>query len=159
MDIGAMVGAMESRPDKGRFDILVLWLALKNPQKNQAAVAILRHLGKPAVPLLIHEAIKPGKRAHHRIAILEVVRQIGGPVGLDEMLGLQSLLRHRNLGVRQKAERVIMSMSTGGVPSSPEGLATMRAFNPFLAVPSQRQSTGKMAGENVTKPPNHDKSG
>ena len=55
-------------------------------------------------------------------------------------MGLQSLLRHRNPGVGQKAEQVIMSMIPGGPPTSPEAAALARAFNPFLApLPRRRR--------------------
>jgi hypothetical protein len=127
---------MEPPGGEGRFDVLVRWLGLEDPQKNSLAVEMLCHLGKEVVASLIQAAIEPGKRSHHRVAILDVVERIGGPVGWDEMSGLQSLLRHNDPNVALKAERVIMSMSPGGVPTSPEGLAMMRAFNPFLAVPS-----------------------
>jgi hypothetical protein len=125
----------ESVPGTHYFDILVKWLGLNHPQKNRAAVTWLCRLDKPAVPLLVQEAIKPGKRSQHRVAILDVIERIGGPLGPDEMFGLQSLLRHSDPRVREKAEQVIMAASTPGLPDSPEGIALMRAFNPFLATP------------------------
>ncbi len=91
-----MAKSTEPRPGEGRFDALVRLLGSKDPQTRQEAAAMLRQAGKPAAPPLVNEAIKPGKRSHHRIAILDVVQQIGGPLGPDDMSRLQDLLRHRD---------------------------------------------------------------
>lgn len=126
-------------PDTHHFDTLVKWLGLKDPQKNRAAVTLLCRLGKLATPLLVQEATKPGRRPEHLIAILDVIQTLGGPLGLNEMWGLQSLLRHRNPDVCQKAEQVIISQSPSGSPGSPIHTAFMRAFNPFLTPPARRR--------------------
>ena len=130
-----MEGIIETAPTTHYFDTLVKWLGLRDPQKNRAARTLLCRLGTPATPLLVQEAIRPGTRAGHVIAILDVVQQIGGPFGPDELFGLQSLLRHRNRHVVQAAEQIIMSASPCGPPDSPESAALMRAFNPFLTPP------------------------
>ena len=130
--------ATTNRPSQGRFDLLIKWLGLKDPQKKGEAVSLLCRAGRLATPLLVQEAIKSGKRSQHRIAILDVVQQIGGPLGMDELLNLQSLIQHRDPGVRQKAEQVIMAVGPCGLPTSAKELALMRIFNPFLAPPIQR---------------------
>ena len=122
------------RPGEGRFGMLVRWLGLKDTAKKEKAVEMLCRVGKPVTPLLVCEATKPGKRSQHRVAILDVVRRIGGPFELDEVFALQSLLRHRVPAVRQKAEETIMAASPCGAPDSPETAAMMRAFNPLLRV-------------------------
>ena len=127
-----MAGRMEPRPGEGRFDTLIRLLGQKDPQTRQEAAAMFCQVGKQAVPPLIREVLKPGKRSQHRVAILDVVQQIGGPLGFDEMSGLQLLLRNRALDVREKAERVIISLRPGDMPDTPEDLALERAFNPFL---------------------------
>jgi hypothetical protein len=91
--------------------------------------------GKPAVEPLAQEAIRDGRTAKHRIAILDVIQQIGGPFGPGELFSLQSLLQHGDPGVRAKAEAIIMSMGSSGLPDSPIRAVFMRAFNPLLAVP------------------------
>jgi hypothetical protein len=136
----SMDGSKEvsSRPSK--FDIMLGWLGTDNEIKLRAATKLLCGLGKPAAECLVGEALRPGKRPEHMIRILDVVQQIGGPLGPDEMFGLQSLLGHRNQDIREKAERVIMSLSPSGVPDNPTSAALMRAFNPFLQPPRSPSS-------------------
>lgn len=117
------------------LDTAIGWLIDRDAKKREAAVSILTSLGKPAVLLLINEVDKPKRQPKHSIAILDVIQRIGGPLEPKEMFALQFLLRHRNPAVCEKVARVIMSMSPGGIPDSPQGIALMRAFNPFLQSP------------------------
>jgi hypothetical protein len=135
-----MAKSTEPRPGEGRFDTLVRLLGSKDPQTRQEAAAMLRQVGKPVAPPLVIEAIKPGKRPQHRIAILDVVQQIGGPLGPDDMFRLQDLLRHRDPAVCRKAEQVIMSMAPGGMPKTDAELAMARTLNPFLRPPPNRRA-------------------
>jgi hypothetical protein len=125
----------QTDPCSGSLDLVIGWLGGKDAEKVEKATSILRRLGRQVIEFLILEATKPGKRSQHRIAILDVVQKIGGPVGVDELFGLQTLYQHADPNVRAKAEQVIMSLSPGGVPDSSEDAAVMRAFNPFLAIP------------------------
>jgi hypothetical protein len=134
-----MDGITEPCPGEGRFDTLIRLLGVKDQQLRQDAAAMFCQVGKPIVPTLVHEAQRPGRRQQHRIAILDVVQQIGGPIEPDALFGLQSLLRHHDAAISAKVEQVIMSLSPGGVPKSPEGLALERVFNPFLAIPPSRR--------------------
>lgn len=129
----------ELLPGENEFDFLVRWLSLDDRQKNQFAITVLCRLGLRFAPPLILAAIRDGKPPRHRIAILDVVQQIGGPLGLNELMNLQSLLRHRSLGVRSKAAQVIMAVGPCGLPKTPEDLASDLALNPFLQpLPSRR---------------------
>jgi hypothetical protein len=119
--------------------MVIGWLIDRDAKKREVAVSILTRLGPPAVSLLVGEASKPGRRAEHCIAILDVVQQIGGLPEPSTMFGLQSLLGHGSPSVREQAERTIMSMSPAGIPDSPAGIAMMRAFNPFLQAPPRRR--------------------
>ena len=139
-----MDAELEYNSTENRFITLVRWLGLNDPQRKQKAADFLCCAGTPASRLLIEEAIKPGKESHHRIAILDVVQRIGGPLGPDELFGLQSLLQDRNPDVGRKAEVVIMSLSPSGLPDSPEAAARMRLLNPFLTpIPRGRKSSSK----------------
>ena len=138
-----MAISMEPRPGEGRFDLLLRWLTSKDMKKNQFAVNTLCGLGKPVVSALVMEAILPGKRAQLRIALLDVVQRIGGPLGPEDMFRLRDLLLHRNHAVRRKAEEVIMSMAPGGVPKTDAELAMARTLNPFLRPPLSRQDLRK----------------
>ncbi len=86
--------------------------------------------------LLVAESVRPGRRAEHRLRLLNLVQQFGCPLGPTELFGLQALLRNRSPAVRQKAEEIIMAASPCGEPDNPETAALMSAFNPFLHVPS-----------------------
>jgi len=134
-----MAAITEPRPGEGRFDTLIRLLGLEDPQTRQEAAAMFCQVGKPAVKALIQEACKRGRQSQHRIAILSVVEQIGGPLDFKEMFSLQSLLGHRDPDVREKAVEAIMSLSPGGVPKNAEDAASMFAFNPFLQPPLNRQ--------------------
>lgn len=127
-----MATITEPRPGECRFTALVRLLGAKDSQIRQQAAAMFRQLGKPAALALVYEAVKPGVRSQHRIAILDVIEQIGTPLGIENMLVLQSLLRHRHPAVRTKTERTIMAMSPGGFPKTPKSLAAERVFNPYL---------------------------
>lgn len=90
---------IEPPPGEKNFDTLVKWLNSKDPQKRLVATTVLCRVGKPTAPLLVFEAIKPGKRSQHRIALLDVVQQIGGPLGPEQLFSLRDLPRHRDPAV------------------------------------------------------------
>jgi hypothetical protein len=119
---------------------LLTWLGTHDEKKIRTATTLLCRAGKLAAEFLVAEVIRPGKRPEHMIHILDVVQQIGGPLGPEEMFGLQSLLGHRDRDVCKKAEQVIMSLSPSGVPDNPASAALMRAFNPFLQPPRSPRS-------------------
>jgi hypothetical protein len=75
--------------------------------------------------------------------VLGVIQDIGGPLGPDEMFGLQSLLGHRDPDVCEKVEQIIMAAGPCGLPDSPIGAVLMRAFNPFLTPPRAKNSAGR----------------
>lgn len=135
-----MAKSTDPRPGDGRFDTLVRWLGSKDRQKFQFAVITLCGLGQAAAMPLVIEATRPGKRSQHRIAILNLVQKIGGPLDPEDMFRVQDLLRHRDLGVRRKAEEVIMSMSPSSLPKTDVALAMARTFNPFLQPPLSRRA-------------------
>ena len=105
------------------------------PGEDQKATSILLSIGQPVVEYLIKEAIKPGKQPEHRVRLLDLVRQIGRPLGVDEFFGLQQLLQDDSPAVRQKAEETFLALSPGGPPKSPEAAALARAFNPAFWAP------------------------
>jgi hypothetical protein len=131
----AMRDSISKEPHNGSFDLVVGWLDERDQTKREVAASILLGVGKPVVEFLILEAAKPDKRSEHRVRLLDLVQQIGGPLGPAEFFKLQALLRDHAPTVRRKAEEVIMSMSPCGVPDNAESLALSRAFNPFLRLP------------------------
>ena len=62
------------------FGRLVGWLRSKDEQKRAAAASIFRRFGRLSVDLLVREAIEPGKQRDHRIALLDVIEQLGTPL-------------------------------------------------------------------------------
>jgi len=117
------------------FKRLVGWLRSREDRKRIAAATIFRRFGRLSVDLLVREATGPGKQRDHRITLLDLVVQIGAPLGIDELDRLQTLRRHRDPKIRATAEKVIMAQSPCGVPDNPAVADLMRAFNPFLASP------------------------
>jgi len=135
-----MAEATQTTPEID-FDTLIGWLGQKNPKRNQAAVALLSRLGREALPILFGEALKPGKRSHHRVAVLNIIEQIiVAPLQIDEFSQLHRALRHRDPAVREKAEQILMAASPGGMPNTPEGLAMLRAFHPLLCFTPPRSN-------------------
>ena len=126
------------KPPSSSFEMVIDWLVDQDVRKRQAAVSMLCRVGRPAIEFLLLDAQKPRRQAKHVLAILAVIEQIGTPSAPDDLFALQSLLRHRSPFVRQKAEELILAASPGGMPDSPEGLALVRAFNPFLQPPPRR---------------------
>ena len=121
----------------------IKWLGGKHRAKSEAAATLLCRLGTPVGPLLIREATASGRRPQHRIAILDVLQRIGGPLGSDELYGLQYLIEHPDADVRQKAKQVIMAAGPCGLPGSPQAAARTQAFNPLLASPPRRRAPSK----------------
>ena len=114
------------------------WLTDDDERKQKSAKKILHREGPPMVKYLILAANLPETHWQHAVTMLDLAEQIGGGIGFEEMLKLQALLRHRDSRVREKAERLIMSMCPGGVPDSPEERELMRSINPFLQPPPRR---------------------
>ena len=129
----------QADPHSGSLDLMIAWLGDSDKEKVDKATSILLRLGQPVVEYLVQAAVKRGRRPEHVCRIVDLVRQIGGPLGVDEMFAMQSLLRHRDPAVCEKAEQVIMAASPCGVPDSPAGIAAMRAINPFLQAPPARR--------------------
>ena len=111
----------------------------RNPEQGSESSESAADQRRLIRQLLIAEAVKSGKRAEQRVQILDRVQQLGGPLALDELFSLQTLLRHRSAAVRQKAEAVIMAASPCGLPDDPKIAALMRMLNPLLrVVPARR---------------------
>jgi hypothetical protein len=117
-------------PDTNRFEKLIKWLGLKDPQKKRAAGTLLSRLGRPGMEVLVEEAAGPGKQPDHRVAILDVVARIGEPLGPTEFFTLQSMLRHKVPRVAEKVAEVFAALSPGGIPESPEDAALFQTFHP-----------------------------
>ena len=138
MEGSHVMESMQTHTRCGRFDRLVNWLAVKDPQKNRAAVTHLSRPGRRGMEVLIDEAIGRGKQPDQRIAILDVVVRIGEPLGPTEFFKLQSLLHHKVPRVREKAAEVFMALSASGPPKSPEAATFLRRFHPAFWTPPRR---------------------
>jgi hypothetical protein len=120
------------------YDILMKWLCGTDPQNRCTAIEFFRRLGRLATSSLIYEAIKPGTKPQHRIAILDAVEQIGGPLGFDDMCRLQSLLQYGDRNVARKAKHIIKALGRAGLVSNPGSATLQSTFNPFLGVSQRR---------------------
>lgn len=105
-------------PDTSYFSLMIEWLRTKDKEKNEAATAILCRLGQPVVEFLVQEVVGPQKRPDHRVRILDVIQQIGTPLGPQEYFGITSLLAHRSVKVRVKAAEVLDALSLVGPRAS-----------------------------------------
>ena len=131
-----MNSVFEPQPGEGTFDMLIRLLDEKDEQIRHAAAAIFCQVGKQISPGLIREAHMSDRSYPHRIAILSVVQQIGGPLGFDEIFGLWTLLWHPDAGIRAKVADVLCCLGPNGPPTTPAELALLRENNPLLPRPS-----------------------
>ncbi len=120
----------QTGPHSGDLDLMIAWLGGRDEEKVEKATTILLRIGQPVVEYLVQAAMKSGRRPEHRVRILDLVQQLGQPLGVDEFFRLQQLLQDHSPAVRQKAEETLMALSAGGLPKSPEATALARAFNP-----------------------------
>ena len=103
-------------PPEAVIDLLIRWLATKNRRKNFLATKGLVHLGPHVFHRLILEvsSCSPG----HTLRILDVLEQIGLPLGVDEFFSLNFVLRSRSEAVRRRIVEVIQK-SQQAVPQTP----------------------------------------
>ena len=104
-------------PGENRFQQLIEALRRKDPKLNASAAEVFCVAGKVVVPLLVREALGPGKHPNHRIRILDVIQRIGGPLGVD-FLDFIRLLRHPVQRVCEKAAEVVAALRPGGQSGS-----------------------------------------
>ena len=127
----------QTGPHSGSFDLMIAWLGGRDEEKVAKAASILLGIGQPVVEYLIREANKPGKRSQHRIAILDVIRQSAAHSDPTRCLAFRPSCGTAIPVSASRRRQVIMAASPCGVPKSPEGLALMRAFNPYLTSPAR----------------------
>jgi len=111
-------------------DRLIAWLAGDDERKIMAATTLFCRIGEPATEFLALEAVRPGRRPHHIIRILDVVQRLGNPLGPDGFFSLQSLLQHGDPAVREKVAKVFLALSPAGLPDSPSAEALLLAHHP-----------------------------
>ncbi len=121
---------MDTSPGHGTstpcFDELIDALRKKDARKNAFATAMLCRLGEiGVVELLVQEANKPRRQPDHRVRILDVIQQIGTPLGPQEYFGITSLLAHRSVKVRVKAAEVLDALSPSGTPCLSSSVAML----------------------------------
>ncbi len=104
-------------PGENKFQRLIEALRRKNPKLNASATEVFCEAGKVVVPLLVREALGPGKHPNHRIRILDVIQRIGEPLGVD-FLDFTRLLRHPVQRVCEKAGEVVAALRPGGQSGS-----------------------------------------
>ena len=100
-------------PGDSDFERLIEALRRKDPELNAFASEVLYRAGNGGGPLLVREALGPGKHPDHRIRILDVIQRIGEPLG-GEFLNLVTLLNHPVTRVREKAAEVVTALGPGG---------------------------------------------
>jgi hypothetical protein len=112
--------------------LLMEWLRTKNAQKNQAAAWVLCRVGPMSIEFLVEEALKPGNRPDHRVRILDVIQQIGGPLKAKEYYAIAKLQEYSAAKVRDKAAEVLRTLSPDGPPSlvPPEVMAAAMELHP-----------------------------
>jgi hypothetical protein len=120
----------QAGPHSGSLDLVIGWLGGKDEEKVEKATLILLDIGQRVVEFLLPVAMKSSLRAEHRVRLLDLIQQIGQPLGVDDFFNLQRLLRDDCPAIREKVEEVFMALSPGGLPKSPEAAALAKAFNP-----------------------------
>ena len=86
---------------QAQLDDLILALGSRKKGEAETAAATLRQLGRQygrqfswlLVAYLLQAAMSEGLRVPRRIQIIQIVRQIGGPINLDTVVRLRDLAR------------------------------------------------------------------
>ena len=98
-----MEAVIQTRTLRPGCDRVLGALRTKNKRLNGAAVDVFCRLGSPAIEFLALEAIETSIRPDHRLRLLNVILQIGGPVRASEYYQFVSLLS--NTKVRRSKRR------------------------------------------------------
>lgn len=123
-----MEGTTQPPPVTTNLDRLIELLGDKDRRLNRFAAGLLVWLGPLAVDVLAEEATKPRRKAEHRVRILEVVLQIGGPLGPKAYRDIATLTEHGAKKVHRKAEEVLQTLS----PEGPPPLVPPEVLQPFM---------------------------
>ena len=80
----------QTGPHSGDLDLMIAWLGGTDEEKVEKATTILFRIGKPIVKYLVQAAMKSDRRPKHRVRLLDIVQQIGQPLGVDEFFGARA---------------------------------------------------------------------
>lgn len=89
-----------------RLPLMFDYLATTNKERNELAAHLFVGLGPSIVSRLVLEAISKGKRAPHRIRLLDIVIRIGTPLAVDDWMSLYAATHLSSEPVRQKIVEV-----------------------------------------------------
>jgi hypothetical protein len=107
-------------PGRSLTDRLVQGLRRSNPKLNAYCVLVLIRTHKESdtnlLPLLVVEAACSGKHPNHRVRILDVIQQIGEPLGPSAFFDLMLLASHPVEKVREKAVEVLDALPPSRLP-------------------------------------------
>ena len=94
--VGPLVQELLAKPPEEQLPLLIEYLGTCSRAKVALAQRVLNGGGPAIVSLLIRGAFASGRRPMHTMAILEIVAQIGEPLGLDSVF--RSVRRRRPNG-------------------------------------------------------------
>jgi len=105
----ALQAIARCHPDK-QFELVVKFLGTEDADKLETARQLLLGIGKSVVPELIDEALSPHRRPAHAVRLLDVVGDIGQPVGVSDWMRLCTGGGSRDPMVRAKCAELIVRL-------------------------------------------------
>lgn len=131
-----MAGEFPDLPDgDSPFARMIEGLRRKKVKLNAICADVLvrsqTELGGNVVRPLLIEAALPGKRADHRIRILDVVMRIGAPLSVDDFFIVTALTSHPVERVARKAGELMVALRRSTcVPRTEGSLGQLIAGEP-----------------------------
>lgn len=120
----------ERRPGMSDTQWAIEWvLARRGSKAHGAGLYILKTGEAAAIPALVEAASQSDRKPAHRVRLLDVILEIGGPLSAEDYSVLRKLLGHRSRKVSDKAEEVLRSLC----PDGPPPLIPLEILEPFNA--------------------------
>jgi len=131
----------EQRPGMSNTDWIIEWiLARKGSKACDAGRHAMLTAGAPAISVLIENASHPNRRPTHRVRLLDMVIEIGGPLAINDYMALLQLVQNSSSKkVAEKAFDVLVTLCPEGPPS----IVPKEILEPM--VQTYRESTMRLA--------------
>jgi hypothetical protein len=108
--VGPLAQELAAKPQDEQLPLLIEYLGTHSQAKIALATHILTGGGPPIVSMLIREAFARGRRPTHAVRLLDVVGQIGGPVGVNNWMLLSAAQAVGDKRLRAKCAELLVGL-------------------------------------------------
>jgi len=107
----------EKRPGMSDTEWAIEWvLSRRGSKAYKAGVYMFKTGGSVAIPALVEAACESERKPAHRVRLLDVILETGGPLSAEDFSVLLKLLDHRSRKVSDKAREVLRTLCPDGRP-------------------------------------------